>query len=114
MTFPIERTDSYLSITIKGRLDSLNSRDLKQSVQELLKECNHFLFICNDMDFMDSTGLGALVSSLKYINEANGFLAITGLQAKPRIVFEITRAYKIFNVFDTLEEAKYFLEHTPR
>jgi anti-sigma B factor antagonist len=27
------------------------------------------------------------------------------LQKKPRMVFEITRAYKVFEIFDTVEEA---------
>ncbi|HDR05965.1 MAG TPA: anti-sigma factor antagonist [Candidatus Marinimicrobia bacterium] len=106
MGFIIVKKEKYAIIQINNRLDSLNSREFKEIVQELIKEFNYLIFDCSGMDFMDSTGLGALVSSLKYINQASGKLTIANLQSKPRIVFEITRAYKIFDVYNTVEEAE--------
>ncbi len=32
-------------------------------------------------------------------------MKLASLQKKPRMVFEITRAYKVFEIFDTVEEA---------
>ncbi len=106
MGFITKKKEKHAVVQINNRLDSLNSREFKELVQELIEEYHLLVFDCGGMDFMDSTGLGALVSSLKYVNQAAGKLTIANLQSKPRIVFEITRAYKIFDVFDTVEEAE--------
>ena len=57
------------------------------------------------MDFIDSAGLGVIIAILKRVTEQNGDIRIANLQRKARVVFEITRAYKIFEIFDSLEEA---------
>jgi anti-sigma B factor antagonist len=60
---------------------------------------------CQALDFMDSSGLGALIALLKRISERGGDLKLACLPKKVRMVFEITRAYKIFQICDTVEEA---------
>ncbi len=55
--------------------------------------------------FMDSSGLGLLVAFLRRVVTRGGDLKIVGLQPGVRVVFEITRAYKIFEIFDTVDEA---------
>ncbi len=57
------------------------------------------------VDFMDSAGLGSLIAVLKQLTEKGGDMKIAGLRKKPRMVFEITRAYKVFEIFDTVEDA---------
>ena len=60
---------------------------------------------CHGIDFMDSSGLGALIALLKRVSERGGDLKLACLPKKVRMVFEITRAYKIFQICDTVEEA---------
>lgn len=55
--------------------------------------------------FMDSSGLGVLIALLKRTSEAGGDIKLAGLRKEVRLVFEITRAYKIFDIFDSSEEA---------
>jgi len=57
------------------------------------------------VEMMDSAGLGALMAVLKRVTENGGDLKIACLQKKPRMVFEITRAYKVFEILDTVDEA---------
>jgi anti-sigma B factor antagonist len=64
-----------------------------------------FIINLQSLEFIDSTGLGGLVSCLKRCIEAGGDLKIAQLPAKPRMVFEITRAHKVFDIFDDLETA---------
>lgn len=68
-------------------------------------EVKNFVFDLSAVDFMDSAGLGALIASLKRITERGGDMKIACLQKKPRMVFEISRAYKVFEIYDTVEEA---------
>ena len=60
---------------------------------------------CHGIEFMDSSGLGALIALLKRVTEHGGDLKLARLPKKVRMVFEITRAYKIFQICDTVEEA---------
>ncbi len=57
------------------------------------------------VDFLDSAGLGLLVALLKRVSERGGDMKIAGLQKKVRMVFEITRAFKVFEIFETTPEA---------
>ena len=68
-------------------------------------EVKNFVFDLSAVDFMDSAGLGALIAALKRITERGGDMKLACLQKKPRMVFEITRAYKVFEIYDTVEEA---------
>jgi len=57
-----------------------------------------------EIDFLDSTGLGAIVSSLKRL-DGNGSLVLCGLSDMVRKVFEITRMDKIFKIVPTEDAA---------
>jgi anti-sigma B factor antagonist len=65
----------------------------------------NFVIDMSGCDFLDSAGLGTLIATLKRITERGGDMKIAALQKKPRMVFEITRAYKIFEIFDTVDDA---------
>ncbi len=68
-------------------------------------EVKNYVMDLGQVDFMDSAGLGTLIAVLKRITERGGDMKIAGLQQKPRMVFEITRAYKVFEIYDTVAEA---------
>lgn len=57
------------------------------------------------MDYIDSTGLGVVVRFFKEFTAQGGKFALASLQPKPKLVFEITRAYKIFDIFDSADLA---------
>ena len=92
-------------IGIEGRLDSSCASMLKTKFKELSAKQNNFVLDLSKMDYIDSTGLGAIVSCLKVVSEASGDVKLACLKDKPRMIFEITRAYKIFDIFDDLGAA---------
>lgn len=92
-------------VEISGRIDASNSKDFKEKFQSYLENYTHFVFDMTELEFLDSTGLGAVISSLKNASEAGGDIAIANLQPKPKMLFEITRAHKIFSVHDDVESA---------
>ncbi|MEA4861772.1 MAG: STAS domain-containing protein [Victivallaceae bacterium] len=97
--------DGVLVIQIDGRLDAEFAETLRS---EFLKQiANHRRFVLDlaGMEYLDSTGLGAIVFCLKSSNEYNGKLALANLGSKPRMIFTITRAYKIFDIYDDLDSA---------
>ena len=70
-----------------------------------LSGCKNVILDLEAMDALDSTGLGSLVGALNMVIERGGDIRIAALQKRPRIVFEITRSYRVFDIFDTVTEA---------
>lgn len=69
------------------------------------REVKNFVVDLKEVEFMDSAGLGALIAALKRVTERGGDMKLACLQKKPRMVFEITRAYKVFEIYNSVDEA---------
>ncbi|MDF7806798.1 STAS domain-containing protein [Pontiellaceae bacterium B12219] len=80
-------------------------RDQLGTWQEAEPTVKDFVIDLRNVDFMDSAGLGTLIAVLKRITERKGDMKIANLQKKPRMVFEITRAYKVFEIYESVEDA---------
>jgi len=92
-------------ISFSGRLDASNNSSFKKEFQEWLNHTNEFVLDLSKMEFVDSTGLGGIVACMKSASEKGGDLKIACLQSKPRMVFEITRANQIFDIYDDVASA---------
>ncbi|MBI5684037.1 MAG: STAS domain-containing protein [Verrucomicrobia bacterium] len=55
--------------------------------------------------FIDSLGLGALISVFKHVAERGGDMRLVRPQQAVKLVLEITRTSRILRMFGTLEEA---------
>ena len=80
-------------------------RDQLLQWQTAEPQVKNYVIDLEQVDFMDSAGLGTLIAVLKRVTEQGGDMKIASLQKKPRMVFEITRAYKVFEIYETVEEA---------
>lgn len=56
-------------------------------------------------DFVDSTFLGALVVSLKRMTQAGGDIKLVGFRPAVRSMMELTRMHKVFDCFETVQDA---------
>ena len=93
-------------LVLKGRLDAASAKELKGRVNSLAQENRVKLIIdMAGVDFIDSSGLGSLVSSLRKVNEKQGDIKVVALQKQVRSVFELTRLHCIFGIFDDVEAA---------
>jgi len=101
MTFHIDTsTGKKLGIAaLIGRIDSKNSSELITSFALWQQQTSLFVFDCAMLDFIDSSGLGAIVSCLRKAIEHNGDLKLANLSPKVSMVFEITKAKKLFSMF---------------
>ena len=93
-------------LTCRGRLDAQVSGDVKDQIQQLIDEGAVCLVLnLEGVDFLDSSGLGALVSSLRKIKEKKGEIKLTGLRPEVRSIFDITRVARLFNIHGNIKEA---------
>jgi anti-sigma B factor antagonist len=93
-------------LRLEGRLDASSAKAFKEKVSSLVQEKRFNLVI--DMaavDFIDSSGLGSLVSALRSVNKLRGDIKIASLRDQVRAIFELTRLHRIFEIFDEREAA---------
>jgi anti-sigma B factor antagonist len=57
------------------------------------------------VDQLDSAGLGVLVAAARLVRDKGGDLCFAGLNKRPRMVFEITRSHRLFDIYATVDEA---------
>ena len=105
MKLKSQKIDDVVVIEISGRLNAVNVHLLKKKFQKFYPEENSFVFDLSGLEYLDSTGLGGIVSCLKTATNSNGDVKIACLQNKTKMVFEITRAYKIFDIFEDVNSA---------
>jgi anti-sigma B factor antagonist len=93
-------------LDLAGRLESGSAQSLTGWLAHSLAEASPQLLVTLDrVTFIDSTGLSALVQALKRCRERNGELRISGLQQPVRIIFELTRLDRAFDIHATEGEA---------
>lgn len=97
--------DIYL-LGLGGRLDTTSSGQLKNTVSAMIDEQKIKILIdLSAVDFIDSSGLGMLVTCLRSARKAGGTLKITSLQDNPKNLFEITRLDRVFEIFEDRDTA---------
>jgi anti-anti-sigma factor len=64
----------------------------------------------SDCEFIDSTFIGALVISLKKVKNTGGTIKLIGFQPAVESMFELTRMYRVFDIYKSREEAIKSLE----
>ena len=93
-------------VKVDGQLIVGNRQELKALVQEGLDRGERkFLIDCTNTGYIDSSGLGALVTLSKKVRELGGELRIAGLNEDLRSLFELTKLDTLFNIAPTAEEA---------
>jgi anti-sigma B factor antagonist len=101
-----EEGNHVLVVDVTGDLDARSAGDLKLTLNEKIEAGSVFVLVnLSEVPYMDSAGLGVLVSGLKNTNRQNGDLRLWGLQPDVRNIFELTRLNKVFQIFDTEELA---------
>ena len=93
-------------VRIVGQLIVGNRQELKTLVQEGLDHGeSKFLIDCSETGYIDSSGLGALVTLSKKVREQGGELRIAGLNEDLRSLFELTKLDTLFLISPTPAEA---------
>lgn len=103
-------TDSHDNKTILGlkeeRLDAHNSGELRDRILKLLENGDTQLIIdLAEVRFIDSSGLGALLSGYKNATLRSGSFVLTGLQPRVQSMFELTRLHRVFEIYPSVEAA---------
>src|SRR5689334_10304545 len=93
-------------VQVEGQLIVGNRQELKELVGTALDRGDRRLLIdFSKTGYIDSSGLGALVSISKRIREAGGELRLSGLNEDLRSLFELTKLDTLFAINETPDQA---------
>ena len=90
---------------LEDKIDSIVAPEFKSEMIELINRGSTDVIInLSDVKYIDSSGLGVLVSLIKAIGE-QGDLKFCGACERIKSLFELTRLNKIFSIYHSEDEA---------
>lgn len=106
MDVSLREKDGVYVLDLAGRMDINASDSINKHIDEIIEK-NGKLILLNfsQIDFVSSPGLVILVSILKKIRKQQGKIVLCNLQSYVREVFEVTQLTKVFEVYDSEDEA---------
>lgn len=98
--------DSAAVVHCDGRLTMVTAALLLSAVQSAIEEGrSHLVLDLEETSFVDSSGLGALISGLKQARQAGGDLRIAAVAAQVHTVLSLTNLDRILRPYDTVGDA---------
>ncbi|MFW6269957.1 MAG: STAS domain-containing protein [Bacillota bacterium] len=91
----------------EGEIVFANSHTLKEKTKSIIEEndINELILDLDAISYLDSSGVGFIISLLKFLREKKGKLVITNLNSKVRRVCELTKLNEIINIYESNEKA---------
>ena len=106
MGFQVERQGGVTVVDVDGQLIVGNRQELKQRVLDQLANGDRkFVIDFSNTGYIDSSGLGVLVSLSKKIRERSGELRLANLNEDLRTLFELTKLDTLFKIADSRQDA---------
>jgi len=100
-----EKNDIII-LDITGEIDLYNAPEIKDIINTLIEKQKYNVIInLEKVTYIDSSGIGALISSLSNLKKYQGGLKIINVFASVRKVFELTKLTSFFEIFDSEDEA---------
>ena len=91
-------TDGAIWIEVHGNLDAQSASELRERVRTVVADTSgqRIILDMNQVPFMDSTGLAALISGLKSVRQNDGWMALANVTPGVMRIFQITLLDRAF------------------
>lgn len=96
LTFTTEKNADQATVYASGRVTSATSGLLQSTVRGLSPEVKHIVLDLTNVSYIDSTGIGAMVSVYLAASRVNCDLKVVNAQPRIRDLFEITKLSAVF------------------
>jgi anti-sigma B factor antagonist len=96
LTLETVKTPEEILVRLTGRITSTSSPTLQTTIRGLIPGTNRIVLDLTDVSYLDSSGLGALVSVYLSAKRQNCELKLVNLNQRLKELFSLTRLFKIF------------------
>lgn len=107
MILRFEPIDDKVIVALVGELDHHNAEEVRIRVDDILDNYSYKTLIFNfeGVNFMDSSGIGAVIGRYKKMVLRGGKVYITNVRPAVKKIFELSGMLKIISIYDDVEEA---------
>ena len=106
MEIAVDRIGSVAVAAVSvDELDASNAGEFKRDIAPVLQANTSLVLDLSRLRFVDSSGLGAMLSCLRQLSAKKGDLKLCGMSKQVRALFELVRMHLIFDIYGTREEA---------
>ncbi len=100
------REGGKVVISLQGQVDADTSPQLRDLLEEVASEGPQIVVVdLADVDFMDSSGLSALVTGFKGLSEEGAEFVLTRPRPQALKALKLTQLDHVFPILDSVEEA---------
>lgn len=104
--YQLEIKEPWMIFHFEGNITMPNSDSLKNSIKKdindkKLKQC---IFSFRNLDFLDSTGIGVIISISKYMTEKEGEFYLTEPHGIVEKVIEMTKIKEIIPIYPSIND----------
>lgn len=98
--------DNIITLELAGRLDKQSAPYMRQAIiQAVARQPAQVVVNLRNVDSLDASGLSALVTGLEHARKNRVQLCLCDLQSSVRMIFELTRFDRVFDIFISEEDA---------
>ena len=106
MEIAVDKIESIAVAAVPvDELDASNAGEFKRDIAPVLQANTKLVLDLSRLRFVDSSGLGAMLSCLRQLGAKSGDLKLCGMSKQVRALFELVRMHRIFDIYGTREEA---------
>ncbi len=99
MNIEVKTQENVQVLYCGGSLDADSVAGFKKVAYDLVTNgSTRFVIDCSRLNFIDSMGLGVLISLLRRVRQREGDVKVAGLSDEVKTIFEITRLHRLFDV----------------
>lgn len=104
-----EQNASMCTVTLEGEVDVYTAPRLKERLVEIIEAgCANVVIDMQGVGFIDSSGLGVMVSALRRARERDGVVRVVCTRDNILKIFRITGLDKVFPIYADMAEANRF------
>lgn len=99
-------TEKVTLLILVGRFGAASAPQVREKIKQLTDD-NHIqiIFDMKAVNFLDSSGLAALVSALKCARKRGGWLRLAGVVDSITSIFKQNQLDRVFAIYPTVEAA---------
>lgn len=106
MEIDVDKVDGVaVAVVPVEELDASNAAEFKHDIAPILQANSKLVLDLSRLSFVDSSGLGAMLSCLRQLSAKSGDLKLCGMSKQVRSLFELVRMHRIFDIYGTRDEA---------
>lgn len=108
MLIETERIGPNLIVQVDGELDLETSPLFREKVESKLNQyemIKHLILDLKKVNFIDSSGLGAILGRFKRLSQQGGRLSAINVSPQVRRIFELSGLLKIMDIYSDRQQA---------